>query len=498
MDLLLGLDVGTTATKALLINTNGDLIASASYNYGLITPHEDWVEQDPEELWKGVVNTCQKVMKSVKPTDRLLALSISSQAGTTIPIDAKGKPLRNAFSWMDNRAHKESEQINEALGKDKIYELSGWQLGDGLPLLHILWMRKNEPEIFSSVKYFLFVNDFIVYRLTEQLCMDPSDAGITQLYNVRDGKWDENALKIAGISQNQLSPIMNSGAVISQLTKEASRETGLPESTLVVNGAHDQYCAAVGSGVLKSGDVMLSCGTAWVILCFMEKFILDPDKRLSISRHAIPDKWGAIKSLGGVGACMEWFLKNIWQSDGKSDIYNDLNNNAEKVPVGSRGLIFFPSSGGYGRGSRGAFVGLTLAHTQSDMARAVMEGIVFDLRWTMKDLAGSVEAKELRMVGGAAGSPVWRKIVADITQIPVAIPSVTQAASYGAAILAGVGSRVFLDPETGYRALSGKEIILEPDEENSKKYDKLFLMYQRSFKNIQSSLIDLSEFESGC
>lgn len=493
MDLLLGLDVGTTATKAFLMNINGDLIASASYTYGLITLHEDWVEQDPEELWRGVVTTCRKVMEGVKPQDRVLAFSLSSQAGTTIPVDDEGKPLRNAISWMDHRAHNQSEQIREALGDNRIYEISGWQLGDGLPLPCILWMRQNEPKTFSSVKKFLFVNDFIAYRLTGQFCMNPSDAGITQLYNLADGEWDEDLLNLAGIKPDQLSPLRNSGAVIGRLTREASRETGLPESTLLVNGAHDQYCAAVGSGVLKPGDVMLSCGTAWVILCFMEKMVLDPDKRLSVSRHAIPDRWGAIKSLGGVGACMEWFLNNFWKSCAKSEVYGELNRCAEEVPAGSKGLIFLPSSGGYGRGSRGAFIGLSLAHSRSEMARAIMEGIVFELKWTMNELAGSgVEAKELRMVGGAAASPIWPKIVANITHLPVAIPSVTQAASYGAAILAGVGSGIFADAESGYEALTGKEISIEPDEENGKRYDRLFDIYQNAFKQIHDTLIDLS------
>lgn len=496
MDLLLGLDVGTTAIKALLINTDGELIASSSYSYSLITPNEDWVEQDPEELWKGVVTTCRRVMKSVKPQDRVLALSISSQAGTTIPVDAYGKPLRKAISWMDHRAHKQSEQIREVLGDDGVYEITGWQLGDGLPLPSILWMKQNEPEIFSSARYFLFVNDFITYRLTGEFCMNPSDAGITQLYNIAQNKWDENVLNLAGIRPDQLSPMRNSGSAIGQLTENASRETKLPKSTLVVNGAHDQYCGAVGSGVLKPGDMMLSCGTAWVILCFMEKMMLDPDRRLSVSRHAIPNKWGALKSLGGVGACMEWFLSKLWQSDGRSDIYGELNSYVGKAPVGSKGLIFLPSSGGYGRGSRGAFIGLTLAHSQGEMARAIMEGIVFELRWSMTDLAGSgIKAKQLRMVGGAAGSPVWQKIVADITNLPVTVPSITQAASYGAAILAGVGSGAFPDMESGYRTLSGDEKLIEPNEDNRKRYDKLFDIYQRAFGEIRGSLIDLSEFE---
>lgn len=524
MDLLLGLDVGTTATKALLLNVQGQAVASASYSYGLMTPREDWVEQNPEELWRGVVETCRKVLEHVNAQDRVLALSISAQGGTTIPVDANGRPVSNAISWMDHRAHEQAKQVRKALGDDRIYEVSGWQLGDGLPLLHISWLRQCARDIFASARHFTFVNDFIVYRLTGHFCMDPSDAGITQLYNIAEGRWDEDMLDMAGIESDQLSPVQNSGVVVGQLTTEASQETGLPRSALVVNGAHDQYCAALGAGVLKPGDVMLSCGTAWVILCLMEQLRLDPKRRLSISPHAIPGKWGALKSMGGVGACMEWFLRNLWdriahnhlldcrgeaclahnRSDpslrSRTGLYDELNRCANNVPAGSKGLIFFPSSGGYGRGSRGAFIGLTLSHSRDEMARAVMEGIAFELRWTMADIrealvVGATYASHstLCMVGGAAASPVWPKIVADITHLPVALPSTTETASCGAAILAGVGSGALPNAEAGYQILSGKETLLEPDEENSNRYDQLFEIYRTASQQLLDSLSRLSD-----
>jgi len=436
----------------------------------------------------------------VNPQDRLLALSISAQGGTTIPVDADGQPVCNAISWMDHRAHQQAMQIREAVGDGKVYEVSGWQFGDGLPLLHISWLRQCASEVFASAQYFLFVNDFIVYRLTGQLCMDPSDAGITQLYNIAEGQWDRDMLEMAGIRPDQLSPVQNSGVVVGQLTAEASREIGLPQSVLVINGAHDQYCAALGAGVLKPGDVMLSCGTAWVLLCLMEQLKLDPKRRLSISPHAIPSKWGALKSLGGVGACMEWFLRNLWEAAAcrapGSDLYDELNRCASGVPAGSKGLIFFPSSSGYGRGSRGAFIGLSLSHSRDDMARAIMEGIAFELRWTMDDIReAGIAGDQLRMVGGAAASPVWPKIVADITHLPVALPSTTEAASCGAAILAGVGSEALPSTEAGYQILSGKEMLLEPDEKNAKRYDELFQIYRTASHQLLDSLSRLSEFE---
>ena len=490
MDLLLGLDVGTTATKALLLSIDGEVVASAVRNYALATPQEDWVEQDPADFWRAVVVTCQELNKRIKPDDHIIALSISSQAGTTIPVGANGEPLGNALSWMDHRAHEESKQIRQSIGAEKVYETSGWQLGDGLPLLHISWLRRHKPEVFASARRFVFVNDFIIHKLTGQYRMDPSDAGITQLYNIATGQWDRDMLELAGIGSDQLSPIMDSGEIVGQLTEEASRETGLPPSVLVVNGAHDQYCAALGSGVLEPGTVMLSCGTAWVILCVMKKLRLDPEMRLSISRHAVKGKIGALRSMGGVGACMEWFVEKLWdgKSNSKDAIYSEINKAAGAISVGSNGLVYLPASGGYGRGTRGAFLGLTLSHTRAEMARSIMEGIVYELSVMMEDIKGAgIEATELRMVGGAAGSPVWSQIVSDVTELPVVIPSTAQAASLGAAILAGMGSGVFPDAETGYRRLSGKEKVLEPNALNAEEYKKLLLAYRAVSRKVYNS-----------
>lgn len=498
MDLLLGLDVGTTATKALLMDVKGKAIASASYGYSLITPYENWVEQNPDDLWKGVVFTIRKVLENIKPQDRILSLSLSTQGGTLIPVDANFKPVCNAISWMDHRTHKQAEQMRQSLEKDKIYEISGWDIYDGLPLLCIVWLRQNAPETFKLAKYFLFVNDFIIHKLTGNLCMDPSNASITQLYNIASGQWDRDMLDIAQIKPNQLSPMQNSGFPIGKLTPDASNETGLSESVVVVNGAHDQYCAALGSGVLEAGDVMLSCGTAWVILGVMDQLRHDPLKHLSISPHVVPNRWGALRSMGAVGSCMEWFLDNLWtKKDNRSEIYDDLNKSVENTSSGSKGLLFFPSSGGYGHGKRGAFIGLSISHTRGEIARSIMEGIAFDLRWTLEGVHETgIKSEVLRMVGGAASSPAWTQIVADITQIPVVVPSVTQSASFGAAILAGFGYGIFDNIKGAYQALSGTEKLIMPDNENVNRYDKLFGIYKDAFQQIDNSLLNLSDFSS--
>jgi xylulokinase len=492
MDLLIGLDIGTTATKALLFDVEGHLITSATYNCDLISPRENWVEQNPEDFWDGVVATTRRLLEGLTPADRVIALSISSQGGTTIPVDCEMRPLRNAISWMDRRAHEQAERIRRTIGAEEVYRVTGWALQDGLPLGHIAWLRDNEPELFKATRYFLFVNDFILYRLTGELCMDPSDAGITQLYNVSGGCWDERMAEIAGMEITQLSPIQPSGHVVGTLRREAAEEMGLPQSVLVVNGAHDQYCAALGTGVLHPGSVMLSCGTAWVILGVMEELRLNPETGLSISPHVLPDLWGALRSMGGVGTSMEWFIDNVWRfggSDKREEIYDVINECARRSVIGSNRLIFIPLTGGHVQIPRGTFFGLSIHHSPSDLARAVMEGIAFELRWVMGEVrSAGVEADRLRMVGGAAESPIWPQIVADVTGIPVILPEVKQAAGCGAAILAGVGCGLYPSMEEGFNLFRGKERYLEPNGDNVSRYDELFEFYQVVFNGVKPYL----------
>ncbi len=496
MDLLLGLDVGTTATKALLFDLAGNVVASASYSYDLIVPRPGWVEQDPEELWHGVVETSRGVLSQISSEDRVVALSQSSQAGTTIPVDAEGQPVCKAISWMDERAGEQAQRVRERWGSDFIKTTTGWTLWEGLPLQHIAWLRENRPDIFGAARYFLFVNDFVTHRLTGRLCMNPSDAGITQLMNVASGDWDDRLLEIAGILRQQLSPMRPSGHVVGTLTPAASEATGLPQDVLVVNGAHDQYCAAVGTGVIRPGPTMLSCGTAWVILAVPESLEVGLGSGMNISCHAIEGRWGAVRSLGGVGTSLEWLLDNVWEgreAEGKrGDLYDAVNRAAARSYPGADGLFFLPPAGGHASSigaGQGGFVGLSLSHSRDDLARAVMEGVAFELRWALEEIQeDGVRVAEFKMVGGAAESPLWPQIVADVTGVPVALPTVKQAAGRGAAILAGVGAGLFPDPKVGFSAFRGQEIRLEPVSGNRKQYDDLFHAYRDLYQLLSCSV----------
>jgi xylulokinase len=484
MDLLIGLDVGTTATKALLFDLSGRILASAAQPYDLLTPEPGWVEQDPEALWQAVCVTLHTLSKQISPRDRVLALAQSSQGGTTIPTNAAGQPTANAISWMDGRTHIEKEALQQAFGAEALYHLTGWPLLAGLPLMHIAWMRANNPVSFAHTQRFLFVNDFIGMRLTGECCMNPSDASITQLLNIETCDWDERLLEWAGIERGMLSDVSNSGTVLGELTRAASAATGLPAGTLVVNGAHDQYCTAVALGVTRPGPMQLSCGTAWVILTVPQSLEIGLNTGMAISCHAVPERWGALRSLGGVGTCMEWMVNQLWARCGEADresLFSALNNAVERTAPGANGLVFIPLAGGHTESfglNRGGFLRMTLTHSLEHMSRALMEGIACELRWALEEIRqAGVQVSELKMVGGGSKSIPWRQIVADVTGIPVKLPAMPQAAAWGAAILAGVGATVYASAEAA-QAKTVEEQHIDPKNENRACYDNLFEQYK--------------------
>jgi len=487
-ELLLGLDVGTTATKAILFDLDGQVVASASTSYGLITPAPDWVEQDPAEFWRAVVTTCQQLVSVLKSGDRILALCQSSQAGTTIPVDACGEPLYNAFSWLDARGKDHEALVRQKLGDDYIRTTTGWTLRDVFSLQHIGWLRLNRPDLFASVRYFMFVNDFIGFRLTGERCMNPSDAGVTQIFNIAENDWDQNILNLLAVRKEQLSPLFPSGHLVGKITGTAAEQTGLPEGLPVFNGAHDQYSTAIGVGVTSPGKVSLSCGTAWVLLAVPPSREAGLQTSMAIGRHAVPGQWGGIQSLGGVGASFEWLLNQVWGGSEmgreRSGLYPALNYAASQSGVGANGLQCVPVSGSstsLTHPAGGSFLGLSLPHTLADMTRAAMEGIAFELRLAVNALRiAGVAVNELTMVGGAARSAVWTQIVCDVIAVPVIVPQVSDAAARGAAILAGVGAGAFGSISEGIAAFKVEENRLLPDAEHCRRYDDLFETYRQS------------------
>ena len=460
----------------MLFSGDGKLLAHAYAAYPMQTPALDRCEQDAEDWWNALVTTARSVVREAHAEDRVAAISLSLQGGTLVPVDEQLRPLRPASVWSDNRCTAEAEAFAARFGREYLYEKTGWNLGAGLNAMQIAWIRENEPEVFRRTAMFLSVPDYISAKLTGRAACDISDAGINQLADIRLSKYDPAILDFAGVTERQLGEIVPSGAVIGKLTGEAKAALGLTGDVLLAAGAHDQYAALLGAGVLETGDVLIGTGTAWVVTALTDRPNFDSGFAQSVS--AVPGKWGSLVSLSTGGVCLDWLRGNVsvGADAGEKIPYAVLDAEAGKRAAGN--VQFFPYFSGASyphkdARARAAFVGLDLSHDRYDMARAVMEGVAFQTVWTLSAFDRQYGMGRVKMSGGATKSAVWTQIVADIANRPVSIPATPDLTCVGAAILAGVGCGAFASPAEGYAALAVNERTVEPERESAKRYAAL-------------------------
>ena len=491
---LLGIDVGTTNTKSVLITENGDLIAASSCSYEISAPEVSMQEQDAEELWNAVVTTVRDVAAQVRK-EEIKAISLSVQGGTLIVTDEAFRPIAPAIVWSDTRAEKEAADFAKAFGTPYLYETTGWQLENSLVAMQILWLRRNRREIFDQAAYFLSVPDFIAARLTGVPVLDPADAGINQLYDIRKGAYDPAILSFLGIGEEKLGKVLPTGEAVGTLLKETAEVLGLSENTVFINGVHDQYAVAVGAGCTGSGDVLIGTGTAWVVAAMSPEW--DFAHGFSESHSAVPGVKGSILSLSSGGVSLEWLRKNILKTETVRS-YDELNRIAEESGPGAGGVFFYPYfTGAYGsngnREIKAAFLGLDLSHRDGDLVRAVMEGVVYEIARMLEAIRSEFPIRSIRMTGGATKSPIWPQILADVTGIPVAVPGIADLAPVGAAIIAGVGSRAFSNYETGFQKLHYPTELLLPDKARQQKYREFYIRYREGAAALRTIGADREE-----
>jgi len=479
---LLGIDVGTTGTKAMLFSADGEVCGHAYRPYDLVSSRVNYNEQNAEDWWNAIVETVKEICSEKDIAENVAAISLSLQGGTVVPVDENMKPLRLAMVWNDRRCTEEHEEFLKEVGSvSDMYEKSGWMLGNGLPLLHLRWIKKHEPEIFAKAKMFLTVPDYVSYKMTGLTQVDMSNAGINQFTDIRNGKYDEKLLEFAGITEDQLPKIVHSGDVIGNLTEKAAKELGLTTKCVLVAGAHDQYAVMLGAGAVNKGDILIGSGTCWVVVATSDKPNFETG--LSQSVAAIPGMWGSLKSLSSGGVCLEWLRKYIALGEEEKAIsLKDIDARVDQVEAAKDKLFFYPFAGKSSKTAnfqKGTFTGLDLSHDRFHMARAIMEGVVFQVHWIMDAFVNEKNVGEIKLTGGASKSRVWAQMVADIFGIPVRIPEVADMACVGAAIIAGTGCGIFESAEAGYKAFAVKEKILYPDAERVKMYAPLIKEYRR-------------------
>ncbi len=476
---LLGVDVGTTGTKTMLFSENGEVLGHAYKGYSMSTPNVGLSEQSADDWYDAVTETIRKVCSDKEIAKNVLAISLSTQGGTLVPIGSDSIPLRPAIVWNDARCEKQKQDFITEVGDDKkMYNISGWHLGNKLPALTIRWLKENEPEIFEKTELFLTVPDYISMKLTGIAAVDLSNAGINQLCDIKERRYNKEILEFCGITEDRLPKLVPSGEKIGTLTEKAAKELGLTTDTVLVSGAHDQYAVALGAGATKSGDMLIGSGTCWVVTAISD----EPNfaSGLSQSVAAVPNMWGSLQSLSSGGVCLDWLRKNVMQ---KEDIsYQLIDEMAERKKAAEEGLYFYPFAGKANKTERltkASFFGMDLSHDSFNLARAVMEGVVFQVLWMMESFNTKPSSDGIILSGGATKSPIWSQLLADISGLPVRIPDVADLACVGAAVMAGVGCGLYENEESGYKKLAVNEKILKPNLEKTKMYSLLFDDYKK-------------------
>jgi len=490
MAFVIGLDVGTTGTKAVLVDEHCEIIADAYKPYDFTANDNGFVEQNPDDWWDAAIYTIRQCVSKSGITD-IKGICLSTQGATFVCVDDKGKPLSSAIVWVDVRAGKQGKYITETYGKDFIYNKTGWRAQNCFNFLQMLWIRDNDSELFKKTAKFLSTNEYMNFRLTGEYVGDPSNAAISELYNIAQKKWDDEILEILDISENRLAKITDSGKHIGYLTDSAAEELGLMSSVPVFSGGHDQYMAAVSVGAVASGDILLSCGTSWCITSITDTLIFDTVNYSSPGLHILNNLFGVMTYTPAGGAALEWFRKQLLCDGASLPSYISLNKMAEQAPAGANGVMFMPHFSGtsyptWSNHSRATLLGLNLLHGQPDVVRSVMEGVGFEINWVMETVKTSVKiGHTIKALGGATKSPIWMQIVSDISGLSVCKATVSDAPPIGAAIIAGVSSGIYENIDIAIKGFNRNPETVEPRAKEHKMYQELYAEYKRRFKLLQ-------------
>ena len=501
---LLGMDLGTTNVKAMIMDENGNVAASASRANTLIVPEPNNAEQDSNLWWKNTVEILQEVTQKSgsEIVKRIRGISVSSQTVTMLPVDAEGTPLRNAIIWMDGRSGKQLEYIIDRIGFDRYVSIIGGQPDTGFLPNKILWYKENEPELFAKTYKILQASSYINYKLTGKMTMDIDQAGKSQCLDMTSLQWSEEISRVIGADLNRLLPKPRQiNEIIGTVTEEAAKETGLVSGIPVVAGASDAIASMYAIGLSRIGDAGESSGTSSLV--FAGSMHQTPTTRPLVAKPGsivgMPFIFDA--PISASGASLKWYLDTLGQPEkeyaesNNISVFEHLNRLAADVIPGSNGLIFFPYLYGeraplWNSHAKGMFIGISRDTTREEIIRSIFEGTAFALRHvmeTIKDAGG--QATSLRITGGGAKSRTWSQIKASMLRMPIYILDERSGdVPFGDALIAGNAVGVFPDlTEAMSRLIQVKEVI-EPNEEWAEVYDKMYPFYISMYKNLDADL----------
>lgn len=505
MAYLLGIDIGTSGTKTVLFNEKGATVASDTQEYPLYQPKNGWAEQDPEDWWKATCTSAKNVLgKSGVDPKEIKGIGLSGQMHGLVLLDADNKVLRRSIIWCDQRSALECEQITSLIGAKRLIEITANPALTGFTASKIKWVMNNEPDIFEKTRKILLPKDYVRFRLTGEFATEVSDASGMQLLDVPNRRWSDGVLGKLGIDKGMLGKVYESQEVTGVLTKQAAELTGLAEGTVVVGGAGDQAAGAVGNGIVKPGVISSTIGTSGVVFAYTDKVSIDPLGRVHTFCHAVPNTWHIMGVTQGAGLSLQWFRNNFCHEEISAagligvDPYYLIDKAAEKVGVGSNGLIYLPYLMGertphLDPDCRGVFFGISAKHSKRDFLRAVMEGVAYSLKNCLDIIIEmGIPVNQVRASGGGGKSLLWRQIQADVFGTPICTVNSSEGPALGVAILAGVGAGVYSSvPEACDQTVT---VVTNQDynAENNKTYEGYCKLYNNLYKSLKDEFKSLA------
>jgi xylulokinase len=495
----IGLDVGTSSTKGLLVDTEGNVLAAASRDYPLDTPKPGWTEQDPSLWWEASREILQELCHQA-PTAPA-AVGLTGQMHGAVFLDACGEVIRPALLWNDQRTETQSAEIERRIGSEQLRTITGNPALTGFQAPKILWLREHEPHHYQQISQILLPKDYIRYRLSSTFATDVSDAAGTMLLDIEQRNWSDDILRELQIPRKWMPRVYESAEICARVSVEGAGSTGLVEGTPIVAGAGDNAAAAVGSGIVEENTALVSVGTSGVVFAHTKKAMPDPKGELHCFGHAVPGSYCLMGVSLAAGGSLKWFAREFASEEAEvarrlnGDHYDLLVSEAATVPAGAEGVFFLPYLSGertphMDPNARAAWLGLSFRHTRSHMLRAVLEGVAFALRDSLERIEQQdTRIEKLILVGGGVSNRLWRGIISAALDKPTALQPNQGGAAFGAAVLASVGAGVHESVGTAVKAMVAPVDAFEtPDRVLASDYARLYKQFTRIYPALRAVL----------
>jgi xylulokinase len=493
--LILGIDLGTTSTKAVAYDVRGRMVATASVPTITHYPRPLWAYFEPEELWGAVSSAVRGVVDQVGEPARIKSVAVASFAEAGVPVDTNGNPTYNVIAWFDRRTIPQADWLLETIGEQRLFERSGLALQPIFTLCKLLWLKENEPHAWERTRGWLMADSYIAWRLGGAPASDYSQAARTLAFDLQHLKWDSDLVTAAGIDPAVFSPVMPAGTAIGVVDKSGAAATGLVEGTIIGVGGHDHVCGAFAAGVTRHGAVLDSMGTAEALFVALDAPIWDPElgrAGYTQGAHVAAGKYYGFGGLYTSGASVDWIRSITGREDRMA-----LTGAAAAVPPGSNGATFMPhlrlsSPPNIDSKSRAAFLGLTTDIDQATMVRAVYEGIAYEARASIEPLvgfAGSDTLPDFTVIGGSARNELLLQIKASITNRPHHVMAIHEATALGGALLGGLAAGIYRDADDVKATVELQSTTIEPDPAAADFYEDF---YQTVYKQLYAALKPLN------